>query len=167
MTRPFYNARRIKSVASWYDAALNPCDKEHGVYYFRSKLELMCAQRLQIEKQEGRILSWSTGKKMKAGHWDFNLNARKPYRANSQYTLDFEVNFSRLWEPKPSMPRIVESDYWVEVKGSPQGIIKIERALKHYPERRLMVYDKDGMQPAQAYLDKIRWRKRVKSCPKK
>ena len=79
------------------------------------------------------------------GHWDFNERAKKPYKSNSQYTLDFEVTYL-----------LTGKQHWVEVKGAPQGLVKIRRALKHFPERELFVFtERYGMEPATDYLKRF------------
>jgi hypothetical protein len=144
-----YNFRRqgkYRAIRGWYDENLQPTDKAHGRWYFRSLLEVKCARYLNTLIKSGVPIVWRYGRKeMHNGHWDFNERVDKPFKSNSQYTLDFEVSYIHTGET-----------YWIEVKGALQGIAKIRRAVKHFPERELRVFTTDhGMEPVANYLNRI------------
>ena len=156
----YYKHRRqgkYKAVRGWYDVNLQPTDKANGRWYFRSLLEVKCARYLNMLIRGGIPMEWRYGRKeMHNGHWDFNERVEKPFKTNSQYTLDFEV-----YHP------INGYTYWIEVKGAKQGITKIRRAVKHFPERELRVFTAEHragtkseeenyrMEPATNYLNRL------------
>jgi len=142
----FRRQGKYRAVRGWYDENLQPTDKAHGRWFFRSLLEVTCARYLNTLIRSGEPIEWRYGRKeMLNGHWDFNEVSETPYKSNSQYTLDFEVCYP-----------LTGKMYWIEVKGAPQGISKIRRALKHFPERTLKVFTElHGMEPASNYLKRL------------
>ena len=142
----FKRQGRYRAVRGWYDENLQPTDKAHGRWYFRSLLEVKCAQYLNTLIKSGVPIKWRYGRKdMKNGHWDFDELVKKPFKTNSQYTLDFEVCYTTTGYT-----------YWIEVKGALQGITKIRRAVKLFPERELRVFTAEhGMEPASDYLNRL------------
>ena len=149
--------------AGWYDGALNgpvskdklPADhKKKGYRYFRSGLEVEYARNLQIRLAAKDIKSWA----FEPESWDFQAREKKVLRRNSLYTPDFMFVDSK------------GETYFVEAKGFNYSgsATKIRRALKYFPERKLLVYTKKtGTIAAQQYLDKIKSeseaRKRIKA----
>jgi len=142
----FQKQGKYRAVRGWYDEQLQSTDQSHGRWYFRSLLEVACAKYLNLLIKCKEPIRWSYGRtEMENGHWDFNERSEKPHKTNSQYTLDFEVTNI-----------LTDHRYWIEVKGAPQGLTKIRRALKYFPERELRVFTaRYGMEPAANYLKRL------------
>lgn len=153
----FRRQGKYRAIRGWYDENLQPTDKANGRWYFRSLLEVSCARYLNMLIKSGEPIEWRYGRtEMLNGHWNFNERIdkrfQKPYKSNSQYTLDFEVIYP-----------LTGKMYWIEVKGAPQGLMKIKRALKHFPECELKVFtERYGMEPAADYLKRIEMQRNYK-----
>jgi len=132
-TRPKYRAN-----AHWYDECLKPSGKADGAYYFRSNLELRCAQELELMRRAGKIQSWAH----EPCTYDFNDRGGK-YKRFTTYKPDFWV-------------QVNGDGYCIEVKGypAPGSVTKIRRFLKHVSEHELRVYTNKGTLSAKEWLEK-------------
>ena len=131
-----YNAR-----AGWYTPDVRgpfPKASQPNLIHFDSMLEVKYAKQLELRTCANDILGWERSHE----NWDFNLRREKPYRANSQIKPDFIY-----WENDGTQ-------VWVEVKGyaRQESLTQIRRAILCYPERKLLIYTKDGTHTAEQYL---------------
>jgi len=139
MIKHKFNAR-----AGWYTADLRgpfPKNSQPGLIHFDSKLEVIYARQLELLTISNGILGWQRSYE----NWDFNERAPKPYRANSQIKPDF-----KYWESDGT-------PVWVEVKGyaRKESLTQIRRAIKYFPERKLLIYTSNGTHTPENYLQLV------------
>jgi hypothetical protein len=146
---------KYKARGGWYTRDLHgPITDRDSPYYFGnrdelihfdSELEVKFAKQLQLRERAGDIIGW----KRNYEPWDFNERSTKLFRANSRIKPDFVY-----WERK----QLQVLPVWVEVKGMPrkESLTQIRRAIKFFPERKLLIYTKEGIFDAEHYIQIVR-----------
>jgi len=131
-----YNAR-----AGWYTPDLQgpfPKGRYPNLIHFDSQLEVRFARTLELRTRANDILGWVRN----YDAWDFNTKRTTPYRANSRIKPDF-----LYWENDGT-------EVWVEVKGMArrESLTQISRAIKYFPERKLLIHTRQGTFTPEYYL---------------
>ncbi len=122
-----YNAKG----AGWYTVPdlMGPFKKDEylNLEYYASGLEVVCFKRLRDIWKSATIVH-------QPPVWDFNERSEKPFRAHSQYRPDFYIKNLKVTGDREKI--------WVEAKGvcDQRSLVLIGRAIKLYPERRLLIF---------------------------
>jgi hypothetical protein len=138
----------------WYGADLKPCSKADGVYYFKSKLELEFARRLEMERRAGEVRAWE--------YEAHTYRLRYPSGRNKGELLcEYKPDFLVIMRYDNSLSTLSFPDgaigYFIECKGllrpGERRKLRVAGMLLPYP---LKVYTKKfGLLPVEEYLKKV------------